>query len=136
LTAINWAPGKWWGSRGKIVSQVLSQPPDKHLFIGDTAMRPSLWPLPDLMRNAMQNGWRVVAGSDPLPFSGEETSFGRYGCSILSEWDPMKPTHSLYEALTNKDKPIQRWGRRRGTLEFLRRQAQIMKEKQGRAVSG
>ena len=72
IPALNWAPGKWFFSRGKIVKRIIEKYPPKDLVIGDTTLRTSLWPMPKLMAAAQERGFKVIAGSDPLPFDGEE----------------------------------------------------------------
>ncbi len=132
LVSINWAPGKWWGQRGKVVQALLAEAPMPGVFIGDTAMRPVFWRQPALMKRALQRGWRIVAGSDPLPFAGEEKSFGRYGFRCQAAWNADEPVTSLHDALLNPDTVFTRWGARRRSAEFVRRQIQIMLEKKKR----
>ncbi|HNS72563.1 MAG TPA: hypothetical protein PKI81_04090 [bacterium] len=132
LVTINWAPGKWSGRRKTIVQSLLAQPPRPGLFIGDSAMRPTFWSEPDLMRKAVSEGWRILAGSDPLPFQGEERSFGRYGCMITGEMDPDEPVLTLKRLLAEQQLEPAIWGKRRGTWEFARRQFAIMREKKRR----
>ena len=134
LVSINWAPGKWLGKRKKSIAALLSQQPRSGLFIGDSAMRPTRWSEPDLMRAAKNHGWPLLAGSDPLPFSGEERSFGRYGCMVSGELDPDRPVSSLKSALLRTDSKITIWGNRRGTWEFLNRQFAIMRDKRARQM--
>lgn len=132
LVSINWAPGKWWGHRGKVVQSLLAEAPRPGVFIGDTAMRPAFWRQPALMNDAMQRGWRIVAGSDPLPFAGEEKSFGRYGFSCQAAWNADEPVTSLHDALLDPVTVFTCWGTRRRSAEFVRRQIQIMLEKKKR----
>ena len=132
IVSLNWAPGKWFGKRGEIVQALLNQEPQPGLFIGDSAMRPVFWSEPALMRKARARGWHVIAGSDPLPFAGEELSFGRYGCMVTGQWDSDQPVASLHALLKTSLEPLQPWGRRRGALEFFRRQVSIMREKKTR----
>ncbi len=132
LVTINWAPGKWSGRRRAIVRFLLEQPPRPGLFIGDSAMRPTFWPEPDLMRKARSQGWRILAGSDPLPFKDEERSFGRYGCMVTGEMDPEEPIQALKRLLVEEELEPTIWGERRGTWEFAKRQFAIMREKKRR----
>lgn len=130
LLSINWAPGKWSGRRKRALMPLFAAPPEPHLFIGDSAMRPLFWPEPALMRSARQQGWRILAGSDPLPFTGEENSFGRYGTMITGDLDPDWPIASLKRLLLSPEAILQTWGHRRGTWEFTRRQVALMRMKQ------
>lgn len=83
LPVICWSPGKWWFSRGTVVSRTVAKlrsvAPEKLLFLGDTALRPSGFPNIGLLAREQALKHVIFAGSDPLPFSGEEERLGRYG---------------------------------------------------------
>ncbi|HNW60591.1 MAG TPA: hypothetical protein PKI62_13005 [bacterium] len=132
LASINWAPGKWSGKRKQSLLPLFAAPPPPHLLIGDSAMRPTFWPEPGLMRAAQRQGWRVLAGSDPLPFAGEEISFGRYGIILDGDLDPDQPVRSLKSLLMKPETTWHIWGNRRGTWEFARRQYALMRSKNRR----
>jgi hypothetical protein len=102
-------------------------------LIGDTSMRPVFWPTPKLMTYARKIGWRIVAGSDPLPFSGEEDFVGRYACKLEADWDNAKPVQTIRTSLLNPAIAIELVGRRSATFEFFSRQIRIMKEKNSRS---
>lgn len=134
LVSLNWAPGKWFGRRGRIVAGLVAGAPESGLFIGDSAMRPRLWGEPALMRQARRRGWPVIAGSDPLPFAGEEHSIGRYGSLLTGLWEAERPVTSLRRLLGAAALPMTLWGDRRGPFEFARRQLAIMQEKKSRQI--
>ncbi len=73
-----WAPGKWFFSRGQVVSALLDSFTPSQLALGDTTLRPIGWLTPNIIRNARKRGFKVLFGSDPLPFSGEESTPGTY----------------------------------------------------------
>ena len=75
---LSWSPGKWWFRRGKVVASLLERFSPANIVIGDTGLRPVGWSTPWLMRKAGNRGFRVLAGSDPLPVIGEERYFGSY----------------------------------------------------------
>jgi len=79
-----WAPGKWFFERGKIVASLLDQFSPAELALGDTTLRPIGWTTPHIIRNAMQRGYRILFGSDPLPFNGEENQAGAYFSKVDS----------------------------------------------------
>jgi hypothetical protein len=95
VPVLAWAPGKWHGSRGRVVQSVLDAVPPGHLLVGDTSMRPRGWPTPRLMREAKERGFAIVAGTDPLPFEGQEAVIGRYGIVADAEIDPRAPVSGL-----------------------------------------
>lgn len=129
VAAINWAPGKWFGDRGKIVQRVFDVMPPDELLISDTTMRPSIWPTPRIMAAAQKRGFRVVRGSDPLPFAGEEKYISSYATLVKGEFDSAQPEQSLISILTDPSINLSAIGRRSGPFVFMQRQKKIMTEK-------
>ncbi len=115
-----WAAGKWWGARGRIVKSLLSCRTG-NLTVGDSALRPQLWREPALMRTAAKRGLPVLAGSDPLPFPGDERRAGQYVfCITLEGCDPRSPSAALRAAFTNGNAAVRRLGSRCNPLSWLR----------------
>ncbi|MBN1349498.1 hypothetical protein JXJ21_08825 [candidate division KSB1 bacterium] len=127
IAVLNWAPGKWFFSRGDVVKKALDQFSPAELLLGDTSLRTTLWRTPGLMKRAQAAGFRVIAGSDPLPFPGEEKFVGSYGFSIAGEFDAEKPVASLRSLLKNSSANITFIGKRNGLFAFARREYKIMK---------
>ena len=128
LAAVNWAPGKWFGERGNVVQALFDQFTPQQLFISDTTMRPALWPTPRLMKMATRQGFRVISGSDPLPFSGEEKMIAKYAGLVSGQLDGDAPARSL-KKLLRATSDISACGRRSGAFSFVRRQTKIMLDK-------
>ncbi len=129
-----WAPGKWWGRRGRILSELLANQ-SQRVAIGDTALRPRGWREPSLMQAAAQRNLPVLAGSDPLPFPGEEKRGGQYGFQILLDgYDQRQPAAALRAALARGNRVIQRIGHRCGPCAWL--YGQIRHRQQRRAKRG
>ena len=122
IPVLAWAPGKWWFRRGRTVRALLNTSKAADFMLGDTTLRPTLWLTPGLMRRARRMGHRIVAGSDPLPFAGEERVIGTYGFSVPFVFDESRPADSLRDALQNGG-PIRFAGRRGGLSDVLRRLA-------------
>lgn len=78
LPVAAWGFGKWIGGRGRVVRDLLDRYRPGEIAIGDTTMRPHGWTTPFIMRAARRRGFHVLAGSDPLPFDGEERRAGSY----------------------------------------------------------
>jgi len=126
VAALNWAPGKWLFSRGKIVREVIEKNNPDSLLISETTMRPTFWPTPSLMKIAINMGFKVIAGSDPLPFTKEENLIGSY-CSLLKgSFNTEKPADSMRHLLLDPSMSSKRLGKRSGTLTFAKRQFKIM----------
>jgi hypothetical protein len=129
VPALNWAPGKWMFSRAHVVKQVLDQSTPRNLLIADSTMRPTVWPTPKLMKTAMKRGFKVIAGSDPLPFRREERLIGSYRFTVNGEFDPDSPASSIRSLLLDPQVEINRAGKRSGPILFAERQWKIMRVK-------
>ena len=99
VPVLSWAPGKWFGKRGEIVRDLIDTLSPRDFILGDTTLRPTVWPEPALMRRASEKGFRIVAGSDPLPFAGEECRVGSYASLWDGAMDSEKPAVSLKNLL-------------------------------------
>ena len=121
LPVVAWSPGKWFGRRGEAVRTLIMTHEPGSLLIGDSLMRPRLWPQPRLMRLARERGFLVLAGSDPLPLRGEERWLGRYGISVEAPFDETAPADSIRRLLTNTGARLALIGGRSAPLSFLAR---------------
>ena len=120
VPVVAWAPGKWFGVRGRVVSGLLDRYAPGRLVVGDSSLRPTLWLEPRLMRRAEHLGLSIIAGSDPLPIDGEEARVGTYGVRIDTELDRLAPVASLRSAL-HRGSMLSRVGRRGGVVETVNR---------------
>lgn len=123
VAVLSWAPGKWFFKRGKAVRSLLEELPANAFLLGDTSLRPLGWGEPRLMRLARQRGFRVVAGSDSLPFAGEEKWLGGYGCTVRAHYDSNRPVASLRNALVSAECSLRIAGRRCAPWTVARRLA-------------
>jgi len=121
IPVLSWAPGKWFFERGKVVKTLIHQFGANQLLIGDTCLRPTIWGTPELAREATEKGLRTIAGSDPLPFPGEERLMGTYATTLQGSFDPAKPASSLRNILRSPDAVAALTGRRCGVFEVMRR---------------
>lgn len=85
VPVLPWSPGKWFFARGQVIRSLLRELSPGDVLLGDVTLRPKRWMVPGLMREACDRGFRIVAGSDPLPFPGEERRIGKYGV-MLTPW--------------------------------------------------
>ena len=131
LPALDWAPGKWLFQRGKLVRKLVSEFPPAQLALIDTSLRPLFWPAPRLYAAARRHGRALLAGSDPLPFAGEEETAGSYHCtfSIPALTDPTRLVAPLKAALTSGTLSIQFDGHRDCPLTVFRRLRRNAQEK-------
>ena len=100
VPVLSWAPGKWWGARGRLVEKLLEEFQPGELCLGDSALRPLwLWPEPFIMRRARRAGFRVLAGSDPLPQTGAERDCGSYFSKLVVPADGNVSLEMIKDAL-------------------------------------
>ena len=121
VPAISWAPGKWVGRRGRAVRDLIETFGPAGLLVGDTSLRPTVCREPRLMRWARSKGLKVVAGSDPLPYPGEEAYMGVYRSILFAPFDPGKPVTSVRAALFSPNVRAEKSGARCGPFELLGR---------------
>ncbi len=132
IPTLNWAPGKWFFQRGEVIKTQIERNLPDAFFIGETTLRHTLWRKPVLIKKAEQKGFRVIAGSDPLPFKGEEKAIGSFGFVIEGNFDEKKPAESIRKILKENPDSIQLIGKRNNIFNFTRRQMKIMIEKRQR----
>jgi len=114
LAVLPWGVGKWLGTRGRLVAELLSDAKlaeHPRFFSGDIAQRCWPWPRPA----AFARGPRVLPGSDILPVAGAERRLAGFGLRVDVDADPGRPARSLREGLAG-GAPVEVWGRREGLL--------------------
>jgi hypothetical protein len=121
VPVLAWAPGKWFFKRGGIVAGLLRRFAAGELLLGDTTLRPTLWGEPRLMRSARRRGFGILAGSDPLPFPGEEVILGRYATVMDGDFDVDRPLAGVRRMLSSSGGLGASVGSRGGVVETLRR---------------
>lgn len=107
VPVLAWAPGKWMFKRMEVVRRLLDEFGPAELLLGDSSLRSIGWPEPCVMKTR-----KTLAGSDPLPFSGEEEQAGRYGIRMQIDFDEVRPVSSLRAALLNPRIAVERVGSR------------------------
>ena len=122
LPVVPWGFGKWTGSRGKIVRQILLDEPGADLFLGDNGGRMRYWAEPVQFKIARENGIRILPGSDPLPFASEYWRPGSYGFMLNVPVNSMIPAAEIKKYLLDRDVAITPYGRREGVLRFMKNQ--------------
>ena len=121
IPVISWAPGKWFLKRGKIIKKLLTHSKPSKILVSDTSLRPRIWKRPLLMRRAERAGFKILAGSDPLPFSGEEINLGSYATIIKGAFNPETPIISIKKLLNDPQTDVTQIGRRNSTIRAARR---------------
>ncbi len=112
LPVLPWAPGKWFGGRGRTVASLMDRYGPDVLVLADSTLRPIGWPMPDLLRRGLHEGFRVLAGSDPLVFAGEERRIGRFASVVDGVPDESGPAKSILRLLGPGGPPLRTCGMR------------------------
>jgi hypothetical protein len=137
MTALPWGFGKWWGPRGGIIRQIMTAPRERPLYSGDNGGRLA-WSLrPQLLRLGERAGLKILPGTDPLPFAGQESRVGGFGM-LIPDWDPAgRPLEQLVARLAQLPESPREFGGLTGVSAFVRLQIamQLRKRRRGRAAA-
>lgn len=132
LTALPWGFGKWWGARGAIIERVMRTPRTRPLYLGDNGGRLALSTRPQLLSRGESLGLKVLPGTDPLPFSGQESRVGTFGM-LLRDWDPDdRPLAQFARRLGELPQSPTQFGRLTGIAPFVRLQIAMQMRKRAR----
>ncbi len=102
---VNWAPGKWWMARGRLIKALILKS-SSSLYLCDTSLRPKYYPRPVLMRLADSKGIPVINGSDPLPPPEEQDLIFSYITYYQQSFDLSDPSTSLKNLIQSKPTKI------------------------------
>ncbi|MCV6585588.1 MAG: hypothetical protein OIF47_08640 [Marinibacterium sp.] len=123
LAVLPWGFGKWTGSRGALIDALADAPPPRAgVLMADSGVRLSLTKRPSALVQGETRGWQVLAGTDPLPLSGEAQKVGRFGVVMQGRLDPARPFASFtgHLAATHGSPPP--YGQLERPMTFLRQQ--------------
>ncbi len=131
VPVLPWGVGKWLGSRGRAVAELLDQETAGRFLLGDNGGRLRWTKAPRLLALGVERGFGILRGSDPLPLGAENGRVGSFG-SLLEPLDPLRPTSSLRDRLTALRGSPPAFGRGTGPLRFLLHQLRMQLRKAGR----
>ncbi len=129
IPVIPWAFGKWWGTRGKILTQLMNSSDMHNVFLGDNSGRPGFLPYPPQFTLAEKQGIRIYPGSDPLPLASEFWRPCSVGLSLSGEVDKANPGASLSHILQNSRTPMTPYFQHESFCRFIRNQVALKMEK-------
>ena len=119
VPVLPWSPGKWSFKRARLIESLIETSSPCELLLGDTPLRPNCLRTPRILRYGATLGFRIVAGSDPLPMPGEERQIGRmitaFEAPVLSHDPAGSLRHALFHA------PLSHLGRRFSIASALKR---------------
>jgi hypothetical protein len=122
LAVLPWGFGKWTGRRGRVVRGILESRKPEEISLGDNSGRLAWWPEPGLFETARRNGFRILPGTDPLPFPSEVTRAASCGVAVQGNLSSTEPARALIEILSEPSVQIRPFGRLETPLRFLRNQ--------------
>lgn len=125
IPVVPWGFGKWWFSRGKLLSKLLNTPPAPALFLGDNFGRPAAARSPRHFALAAERGISVLPGTDPLPIPSHVSLAGRYGMVLDNLPATLGVGSAVKSVLSRSDQPSDFFGHRVGLPFFLRSQIGI-----------
>ena len=129
IPMLPWGLGKWMLKREKIVREIILQNRPTDLLICDSTVRPTLWPMPRLMKLAEQRGYKIVAGSDPFPLPGEEQLIGSYATALELTVDAGDATAQLLSYFAS-EQSVSRCGVRSPVNQAISRNLGLLKAAQ------
>lgn len=122
VAVLPWGFGKWTGRRGRVVRQLMERRTPEEIFLGDNSGRPAFWREPAEFNLARQRGFRILPGTDPLPFASEVSRPGSYGFAIAGQLSDACPARDMMDIFADPSVRIRPFGRLEGPLRFLRNQ--------------
>ncbi len=131
VPCIPWAVGKWMGSRGRVLEELITTIDPTDYFLCDNSNRPFFWPQVRQFADVEARGGRVLSGSDPLHFSSEAVRAGSFGCWVDALIDHEHPARQLKSILRDQSQSIRLYGRLESPWRFFRNQIsmQLLKRK-------
>jgi hypothetical protein len=127
LSILAWGVGKWIGRRGRLVTDfVLSERGAPDIMLADNGGRPAIWHFVRQFSVAREYGVRILAGSDPLPISGEERRIGSYGFHVsMQERAGETIVDAVRRTFEDPDTQISLTGKRVSLQQFISSQVGI-----------
>jgi hypothetical protein len=132
LTALPWGFGKWWGARGRLIDKLMHTPRTRPLYLGDNGGRLALSTRPRLLCSGESLGHKVLPGTDPLPFAGQEARVGTFGL-FLPGWQATdRPLAEFARRLQVPEDSPRQFGGLTGIVPFVRLQVGMQLRKRAR----
>jgi hypothetical protein len=128
IPVIPWGFGKWIGTRGRIVDELIANQKYK-FFIGDNGSRTELIPYPVQFNSANNKDIKILPGSDPLPFSSEVKRPLSYGFIFNTDVDQINPWNSIKTTLLSKNFNVNKFGRLTNPFLFAKNQISMQLKK-------
>lgn len=128
IPVLPWGFGKWYGSRGQIIKQLLNKN-IPNLFLGDNGGRSKLLPYPSQFKIASQKNIQIIPGSDPLPFPDEIKRPLSYGFQFIADISNTNPWIDIKKILLDPNFTFYTFGKLTSPYKFIKTQAAIQLKK-------
>jgi len=125
IPVLPWAVGKWLGKRGKLLTKLLSSETDTDLCLGDNSGRPVFWHSPSHFQLARANNYKVLPGTDPLPFPEEAQRIGSFGFIVNGRLSNTHPSTDLKQLLRNSSLHMATYGQLETFYRFIANQIRL-----------
>lgn len=125
IPVIPWGVGKWFGHRGKIISNLFNNSELPPFFLGDNSGRPFFWLRSPYFQQAKTKGIKILPGTDPLPLRSEVSRPGSFGFKIRAELNLRQPGTHLKQMLLDQNLMIEPYGSLETPFRFIRNQLLI-----------
>jgi len=112
--------GKWLGSRGRFVDEIMASPLGEKIWLGDNAGRLAAAPTPRQFIQARQQGRWVLPGSGTVAFRSQTPRIGRYGICLDIEVDRDSPAASIKQGVRAGGEHPVVFGRPDGLINYVR----------------
>jgi len=129
IPVIPWGFGKWWGSRGNVLSKLLDSFSADELYLGDNSGRPWFLGKPSHFAVAESEQRRILPGSDPLPFQSEAWRPGSVGFFFTGSFDANAPAQCLRDQLKDPNTTIGTYMHCERLMPFARNQVAMQIKK-------
>lgn len=131
---VPWGFGKWTGRRKKVINRLIDEFAERKFHLGDNSGRISTWREPAQFKIARMQGQRILRGTDPLPFAGQETRVGRFGFCINGTLGKSRPAANMRELLHAGNVPAVSYGALEPPVIFVKHQLMMQTRKWQREI--
>ncbi|MBE9169010.1 hypothetical protein IQ238_16300 [Pleurocapsales cyanobacterium LEGE 06147] len=125
IPVLPWGVGKWFGRRGKILSNLFNDSELPLFFLGDNSGRPKFWLRPHYFKQAETKGIKILPGTDPLPLPSEVRRPGSFGFKIRADLNFHYPGSHLKQMLLDRSLMIEPYGSLETPFRFIHNQLLI-----------
>lgn len=136
IPVIPWGFGKWIGKRGKVIDRLIRDAEEGDLFIGDNSGRPRILAEPPQFAASRRKGFKILSGSDPLPFAREYRRAGSYGFCFSGALSEDKPAGDLKQRLADPRFTLTAYGASEKLGRFIHNQLLMqVKKRLGKSLA-